>query len=95
MYEPEDLARYLSEATADTWTVSPLPQPIYGKTIAACASSATTTMYAVVVDVPFLGMSLHVVVNAKGQQHASTVELRGRTIQSAIIRAADILAKLF
>ena len=93
MYEPEDLARYLTDATGDSWTVAPLPEPIYGKATAAYASKATTSMWAVMVDAPAFGRSLHVVANLSGEQHTCTIELRGHSIHDTICRAAAILGR--
>ena len=86
MYEPEDLARYLTDATSDSWTVAPLPEPIYGQATAAYASNATTSMWAVMVDAPVLGRSLHVVANLSGEQYTYTIELRGHNIHDTICR---------
>ena len=93
MYEPEDLARYLTDATSDSWTVAPLPEPIYGQATAAYASNATTSMWAVMVDAPVFGRSLHVVANLSGEQHTCTIELRGHSIHDTICRAAVILGR--
>ncbi len=93
MYEPEDLARYLTDATGDSWTVAPLPEPIYGQATAAYASNATTSMWAVMVDLPIFGRSLHVVANLSGEQQTCTIELRGHSIQGALYRACVFLGR--
>ena len=93
MYEPEDLARYLTNVTGDSWTVAPLPEPIYGQTTAAYASNETVSMWAVMVDAPAFGRSLHIVANLSGEQHTCTIELRGHGIHDTICRAAAILRR--
>jgi hypothetical protein len=95
MHTPEELAQHLTNATGDSWTVKSLPKPIYGQDMAAYANNAVVEMYAVVVEVPMFGKSLHVVATQDGEQHTCTIQLRGHGIHTTILRAAESLRRTF